>query len=97
MYHLENKKTPAFLHKYQIKLAELTSLVGHHHHSGAGPGPLRVEDLERDQVLGVRLQPGDDVSETGRGMNIRPNRQKYRQTTEIDGKTVRQTDRKTES
>ena len=41
----------------------LTSLIGHNHHSGAGPGPLGVNNLQRDQILGVGGQPGDDVSE----------------------------------
>ena len=47
-----------------FQTAQLTSLVGHDDHRGAGPGTLRVEDLEGDQVLGVGLQAGYYVSDT---------------------------------
>ena len=41
-----------------------TSIIGHHDHRRSRPGTLRVDDLQGDQVLGVGLQLGDDVSET---------------------------------
>ena len=41
----------------------LTSLIGHNHHRGAGPGSLGVNNLEGNQILGVGRQPGDHVSE----------------------------------
>ena len=40
-----------------------TSIVGHHHDCGAGARALRIDDLEGDQVLGVGLQGGDNMSE----------------------------------
>ena len=42
----------------------LTPFVGHHNHRGPGPGPLGVDDLQGDQVLGVGLQLRDHMSET---------------------------------
>ena len=41
----------------------LTSLIGHNHHRGAGPGSLGVNNLEGNQILGVGRQPGYHVSE----------------------------------